>query len=120
MKTRVIALTALLVAASLHAAEYHVSTTGSDGNAGSKSKPFKTISAAAKVAQPGDIITVHEGLYRQRVNPPRGGTSDKNPIVYQAAGGEKVVLKGSEIIKGWKWAWWICRRSILERPIYLF
>jgi len=102
MKTYIIALTTVLVAASLHAAEYHVSITGLDGNKGSKSKPFKTISAAAKIAQPGDVVTVHEGLYRERVNPPRGGESDKKRIVYQAAPGEKVVIKGSEIIKGWK------------------
>ena len=102
MKTYIIALTTVLVAVSLHAAEYHVSITGLDGNKGSESKPFKTISTAAKIAQPGDVVTVHEGLYRERVNPPRGGESDKKRIVYQAAPGEKVVIKGSEIIKGWK------------------
>ena len=96
------ALTFALVACSLHAKDYHISTAGLDGNEGSKSKPFKTISAAAQVAQPGDVITVHEGVYRERVNPPRGGESDKKRIVYQAAPGEKVVIKGSEMIKGWK------------------
>jgi len=81
---------------------YHVSTTGLDTNPGSKSKPFKTISAAAAIAQPGDTITVHEGIYRERVNPPRGGESDTKRIIYQAAAGEKVVITGSEIIKGWQ------------------
>ena len=42
--------------------------------------PFKTISAAAAVALPGDTITVHAGIYREWVNPPRGGTSDENRI----------------------------------------
>jgi len=80
-----------------------VSTTGLlNGNDGSQSKPFKTISAAAQIAQPGDLITVHEGTYRERVNPPRGGTSDDKRIVYQAAPSEKVVIKGSEIIKTWE------------------
>ncbi|MFC2097850.1 sialate O-acetylesterase [Bacteroidota bacterium] len=82
--------------------EYHVSTIGLDTNPGSKSKPFKTISAAAQIAQPGDVITVHEGIYRERVNPPRGGTSEDNRIVYQAAEGEKVIIKGSETVKGWE------------------
>ena len=86
----------------LQATEYHVSVTGSDQSNGSRSSPFKTISAAARVAQPGDTVTVHEGVYRERVNPPRGGESDKKRIVYQAASGEKVVIKGSEIIKDWK------------------
>ena len=102
MKAYVAALTITLTACSLCAKEYHVSPAGDDGGAGSKAKPFKTISAAAKVAQPGDVVTVHEGLYRERVNPPRGGTSDKKRIVYQAADGEKVVIKGSEIVKGWR------------------
>jgi len=48
------------------------------------------------------VVTVHKGLYRERVNPPRGAESDKKRIVYQAAPGEKVVIKGSEIIKGWE------------------
>ena len=92
----------VLAACPLFAAEYHVAVTGSDNNAGSKSKPFKTISAAAQVAQPGDVITVHEGIYRERVNPPRGGASDDQRIVYQAAPGETVVIKGSEVINDWQ------------------
>jgi alpha-N-arabinofuranosidase len=86
----------------LCAAEYHVSPAGIDGNEGSASKPFKTISAAAAIAQPGDTITVHEGIYRERVNPPRGGTSDTNRITYQAAPGEKVRITGAEIVTGWE------------------
>lgn len=102
MKAYITALTITLTACSLYAKEYHVSTTGSDGNKGSKSKPFKTISAAAQIALPGDVITVHEGVYRERVNPPRGGTSDDKRIVYRAAKGEKVVIKGSEMVKNWE------------------
>jgi len=96
------ALGVALVACSAWAREYHVSKAGDDGNPGSASKPFKTISAAAKVALPGDVVTVHEGIYRERVNPPRGGTSDNKRIVYQAAAGEKVVITGAEIITDWK------------------
>ena len=58
--------------------EYHVSADGSDENPRTLKKPFRTIIASATVAQPDDIITVHEGFYRERVNPPRGGVSDKN------------------------------------------
>ena len=82
--------------------EYHVSVQGCDTNNGSASEPLKTISAAAQVAQPGDVITVHEGTYRERINPPRGGTSNTKRITYQAAKGEKVVIKGSEVVSGWK------------------
>lgn len=82
--------------------EYHVSPTGNNTNDGSVSKPFKTISAAANVAMPGDVITVHAGVYREQITPPRGGNSDQERIVYQAAPGEKVEIKGSEVIKGWQ------------------
>jgi hypothetical protein len=81
--------------------EYHVSVNGNDQNPGSAAKPFKTISAAAAMAQPGDVITVHAGTYRERINPPRGGTSDKKRIVYRAASGEEVWIKGSEVINDW-------------------
>jgi len=86
----------------LSAREWHVSVKGSDKNNGSASKPLKTISAAARAARPGDVITVHKGTYRERVTPPRGGESDAKRIVYRAAEGEKVVIKGSEVITGWK------------------
>ena len=82
--------------------EYHVSPNGNDANDGSASRMLRTISAAALQAQPGDMITVHEGVYRERINPPRGGESDQKRIVYQAAKGEKVVIKGSEVVKGWE------------------
>ncbi|WP_276504722.1 right-handed parallel beta-helix repeat-containing protein [Terrimonas pollutisoli] len=82
--------------------EYHVSVTGNDASDGSAAKPFKTIMAAANLAMPGDIITVHGGIYRESIVPPRGGNSDKERIVYQAAKGEKVEIKGSEIITGWR------------------
>jgi len=84
------------------ATEYHVSVNGDDANNGTGSSMFKTISAAARVAQPGDVITVHEGVYRERVTPPRGGESDTQRIVYQAAPGEHVEIKGSEAVAGWE------------------
>jgi alpha-N-arabinofuranosidase len=81
--------------------EYHVSVKGSNANDGTASNMLRTIQAAAEKAQPGDTIIVHEGVYRERVNPPRGGESDKKRITYQAAKGEKVEIKGSEIVKDW-------------------
>ena len=84
-----------------HSTEFHVATNGSDANRGTKSEPLRTIQHAAELAQPGDIITVHEGVYRERINPPRGGKSSGSRIVYQAARNEKVEIKGSEVIKGW-------------------
>ena len=84
------------------AKEYHVSGKGSDSADGSALKPFKTISCAVRYAFPGDTITVHSGTYREWINPIRGGESDIRRIVYRAAPGERVELKGSEIINSWE------------------
>jgi len=86
----------------LSAREFHVSVKGSDTNDGSYLKPLKTIGAACQIAFPGDTITVHGGVYREWVNPLRGGETDSKRIVYRAAPGEKAEIKGSEIIKGWE------------------
>jgi alpha-N-arabinofuranosidase len=92
---------ALALATAIHAAEFHVAPHGDDANPGTRTAPLRTIQHAADLAQPGDVVTVHEGVYRERVSPPRGGESDATRIVYQAAPGEKVEIKGSEVVKGW-------------------
>jgi hypothetical protein len=96
-------LGALLLALppSAPAANFHVAPSGNDDNAGTPKAPFRTIQHAADRAQPGDVITVHEGVYRERISPPRGGQSDTRRIVYQAAPGEKVEIKGSELVRNW-------------------
>lgn len=97
-------LAAILMLATVvvFAKEYHVAINGNDANVGSSLKPFRTINHAAQLAQPGDIVTVHSGTYREWINPARGGESDAKRIVYRAAEGEKVEIKGSEVITGWK------------------
>jgi len=87
--------------ATLHATEFHVAVNGNDASPGTQAAPLHTIQRAADLAQPGDVITVHEGVYRERISPPRGGESDAKRIVYQAAPGEKVEIKGSEVVKNW-------------------
>ncbi|WP_377163456.1 carbohydrate-binding protein [Mucilaginibacter terrae] len=82
--------------------EFHVSVRGNDANIGSANRPLKTIMAAANKAMPGDVITVHAGIYRESIAPPRGGSSDSKRITYQAAKGENVVITGSEPVNGWK------------------
>lgn len=101
MKYQVLTVLALLA---LPAAgrEIHVSVNGNDAGDGSAARPLRTISAAARAAQPGDVVTVHAGTYRERITPPRGGESETRRIVYQAAPGERVEIKGSEVIRGWK------------------
>jgi parallel beta-helix repeat protein len=72
-----------------------------DSGPGTAQRPFRTISRAAALAQPGDTVLVHEGVYREWVIPPRGGEPNK-PITYLAAPKEQVVVKGSEV---WKPQW---------------
>jgi len=83
------------------AIEYHVAVDGRDDAPGTAAEPFRTIQRAADLAQPGDVVTVHEGIYRERVNPPRGGESDSKRITYQTAPGETVEIRGSEVVKNW-------------------
>jgi len=83
-------------------AEWHVAVNGNDADPGTREKPLRTIQRAADLAEPGDVITVHEGIYREWVKPPRGGLSDQQRIVFRAAPGERVEIRGSEIVKGWK------------------
>ena len=48
---------------------YHVSVMGNDQNAGTATAPFRTINHATQVAVAGDTVQVHEGTYREWVNP---------------------------------------------------
>ena len=73
-----------------------------DAGTATAEMPFKSISPAAALAQPGDTVLVHAGVYRERVTPAFGGEPGK-PVVYTAASGEKVIIKGSEVwTPGWR------------------
>lgn len=69
---------------------------------GGADTPFATISAAAAVAQPGDTVLVHEGVYREQVSPALGGLNEFNRITYTVADGEHAVIKGSEVVTDWR------------------
>ncbi|MFD1065715.1 right-handed parallel beta-helix repeat-containing protein [Oceanobacillus locisalsi] len=81
---------------------YHVAKNGSDIAEGTKQNPFLTINKAASIATAGDKVIVHEGEYRECVDPKNSGLSNLRRITYEAAKGEKVVIKGSEHIKNWE------------------
>ncbi|MGB2866600.1 MAG: right-handed parallel beta-helix repeat-containing protein [Sedimentisphaerales bacterium] len=105
-KTWVLLVTAFIIIitpefSGVSAREIHVAKTGSDLASGSQTSPFLTVSKAASIAQPGDIVTVHAGTYREWVKPSRGGTGENERIIYRTATGEKVLIKGSERITSW-------------------
>ncbi len=73
---------------------------GLDGN-GTKERPFKRINEAAKVARPGDTVSVAPGVYREYVNPVNAGTEDAR-IVYRSEEPLGAVITGAERLTGWK------------------
>jgi alpha-L-arabinofuranosidase len=82
--------------------EWHVSLWGNDASVGSSQLPLRSIQRAAERAIPGDTICIHAGTYRERIDPPRGGGSEEERITFCAAGDGPVVIKGSEVVEGWK------------------
>lgn len=81
---------------------YHVAKNGTDDNVGTENQPFLTINHAAQIALPGDTVMVHQGVYREWVDPKNAGLNDRQRITYQAVAGDHVVLKGSEVVKDWQ------------------
>lgn len=79
---------------------YYVAKKGNDKAKGTTDQPFQTISHAAALAEPGDTITVHAGVYREWVNPANGGTEDTR-IIYKSAEDGEVVISGAERVTDW-------------------
>ncbi len=103
-RTLKLSLAALLLAvgASSQARNIYVSPSGSNTNDGSIDAPYRTISRAAYFAIAGDSVIISEGVYRERVSPANGGINTSSRITYIAAPGEKVEIKGSEVVTEWK------------------
>ncbi|MBE3069526.1 MAG: right-handed parallel beta-helix repeat-containing protein [Planctomycetes bacterium] len=102
-------LVAMILAAPapLLAATYYVdqrAEKASDENPGTEQAPWKTIAraGAAKELKPGDEVLIRTGVYREHVEIKVSGEKGK-PITFAAAPGARVVLKGSEVVRGpWK------------------
>lgn len=96
---------------------YHVAQKhrkASDENPGTADLPWQTISKAAQVLQPGEQVIVHEGVYREWVKPARGGSGPQTMISYEAAPGEDVVVKGSDV---WQPKWEMTELASSQGPI---
>lgn len=80
----------------------YVSPIGNDMNSGlSIDKPFKTITKAASVVKPGDLVLVRGGVYREQVEFNVDGTAE-HPIVFKACQDETVVVSMGKVLSGWK------------------
>jgi hypothetical protein len=73
-----------------------------DNGPGTPERPFRTISKAAQILQPGERVVIAAGVYRELIRPVRGGTGPDAIISYEAAPGAKVVVKGSRVVTAWK------------------
>ncbi|MCI8623372.1 MAG: hypothetical protein HFG26_06870 [Provencibacterium sp.] len=80
---------------------YYVAANAPADGCGSKDHPFRTISEAALVALPGDEVLVSPGIYREYVNPLRGGTDEGNRITYRSQEALGAVITGAEPVKNW-------------------
>ena len=89
---------AATIADAAAASIYHlyVSPTGSDSNAGSISKPFRTISKAASVAKPSTTVHVAPGTYANTTNSKSGTASGRLRFVSDTKWGAKIVGTGTE------------------------
>lgn len=81
---------------------YYVSQKQKGKEYGSKDAPFRTITAAARKAQPGDTIIVSPGIYRECVVPIRGGLNERNRITFRSEIPKEAIITGADVIKGWE------------------
>lgn len=76
----------------------HVAPTGSNSNPGTDpGAPLLTIQHAADLAQPGDLILIQPGIYREALTVPTSGTASQ-PIVFRGAATGVVVDGADEAI----------------------
>ncbi|MBT5612986.1 MAG: hypothetical protein HN742_34810 [Lentisphaerae bacterium] len=73
-----------------------------DANAGTEEKPWRTLAYACTQLQPGDVLYVHAGHYREcaRISSPGLPGS---PITIQAFGDDAVIIDGADIVPTAKW-----------------
>lgn len=85
------------------AAHYFVDTNhpdASDSNPGTEVLPWKTLVKGVTGRQPGQVVLVKEGIYREQVSLGTSGSAG-SPITVMAYPFHKVVLSGADVISGW-------------------
>lgn len=100
-----LALCILLAGSFVSAAEYFVD--GTIGTArcdtyqpstracgGGTATAFSTFAGAVAVAGPGDVVTIRQGIYSERLLPVRSGTAG-SPVTFRPYPGEAAILRGT-------------------------
>jgi len=75
----------------LSAGEYYVAPDGNDLNSGTIDHPWQTIHKANLELQPGDIVYIREGHYKETIRPSRSGR-EQAPITYSQYANEVAVV----------------------------
>jgi hypothetical protein len=94
------------------ASHYYVSPSGNDAWPGTLAQPFATIQFAVSRLDPGDVLYVRGGEYREAVSVGRSGTAGA-PITIRAYPGECPTLIGSRPVSG---PWTVYSGSIYKAP----
>jgi len=82
---------------------YHVDqqySNASDGNRGTADSPWKTLSKAAEILEPGDTVVVHSGVYREQVIVDGELLKQVAKLDDMAAGTFCAYTKGKVVLKG--------------------
>jgi hypothetical protein len=83
---------------------YYVSTSGSDSNPGTFSKPWKTIQHAADSVHAGDTVYVRGGVYNKLVRIQVSGSASAGFITFSSYPGELAIVDGKKLkIPGGQW-----------------
>ncbi|MBD1422030.1 choice-of-anchor Q domain-containing protein [Sphingobacterium chuzhouense] len=81
-------------AVSVSGQKYYVSNEGDDSNSGLISDPLKSIAYALTLAEAGDSIIVREGIYFEKLNFPRSGSTNAY-ITLTSYAGENALISGN-------------------------
>ncbi len=93
---RIVIVLMLCVVGHARAANYYVSTTGSDSAAGTLGAPFATLQKAANVMGAGDTCHIRGGTYHEAVAINNLNGTSGNPVTFKAYQNETVTLDGTQ------------------------
>jgi parallel beta-helix repeat protein len=97
-----VALIFCLSCCGVSARTIEVALSGNDEQAGTHEQPLKTIARALDMAGAGDTVRIGPGEFREGQLTIKNGGHKGTPLVIEGEPGGKTVIKGSQIVKGWR------------------
>lgn len=83
----------------LYSFVYYVSPSGSDSNAGTFDKPWKTLQKAFSNVKGGDTVFIREGIYNEKIVVNVSGNSEEGFITFLPYKNEKVIISGKKVTR---------------------